>query len=336
MLKFFYFLMFVLTDDSPNNLDVILSIGSIPLTSDGTIFVKNGIFNTFTLNTLNTTTLYGDILLNGKKLKLVGNEMKFDKNRHNHYNFIYGKRENCNKIFLDNICVTEINQEIALKHCKITKSQCIHMTIVDELPDMITEKVIYNSDTRVDATHRAMDENDQISTLSGSTKMSKSGLSDPNNDKQFENMRNKSDQNGLKHYSTEKNNPESKYLVVRPSGNEQTKSFTNEENDRLENNQSLIDEQEEQNEPYRDPHAFSEENSVFGKEYDLSKIQPSIDEAFHEVIAKKTDIPLNQKRYIPSCFYGYQAMQQFLKDPLPNYRKMRRKYCYDTVYDISQ
>ncbi|ELQ74191.1 hypothetical protein THOM_2889 [Trachipleistophora hominis] len=70
--------------------------------------------------------------------------------------------------------------------------------------------------------------------------------------------------------------------------------------------------------------------------YDLSRVQQSIDDGFHILTKTNPEMRFNIKRVIPACFNGYESMDEYLRDVLPNVTKMRKKYCYNEFYDISR
>lgn len=125
--------------------------------------------------------------------------------------------------------------------------------------------------------------------------------------------------------------------VVNEKGNDEDKTSTNKKshknglknNEKSENSSYKDQKDEDKNKPFNDGSGLS----PFGEEYDLDKVQASLDEGQH-IVSKLTNFDLHPKRIIPECFYGYESMNDFLRDPLPNYRAIRKKYCYDIVEEI--
>lgn len=63
------------------------------------------------------------------------------------------------------------------------------------------------------------------------------------------------------------------------------------------------------------------------KDYDLRYVHDDLDEAHHFLADEDSDEIISRKHYVPECFYGYDDINLFLNDPLPNLRKLKTKYC---------
>lgn len=329
MLLFLFFLF----KSSLNAEEVTLHMGNMDLGSDGKrILLQKGIYRVFEID---GEDLSGNLKLNDTNVKLdkmtgkrSGNFVIVDVNRYNRRLINVGIRDNCYKIFFINHCLTLLAEKsiLQLEECKINPYQCVDIKRIEDNPMKPRSDTVYNN-------HRA-----------GNTVKDDVLREEFGNSREKINISNKSDSRDR---ITDKSikppigrkrlNSSSKDIQQsdRSLEKEQGARVGNSEKAGRDDSFNHQDDMETSQSNRKDPHLSTDENSIFPKDYDLSLIQPSIDTSFHEVIAPFTDIVLNQKRYIPNCFYGYQGLSQFLNDPLPNLRKMRNKYCVDMIYDIS-
>ncbi|EJW04364.1 hypothetical protein EDEG_01391 [Edhazardia aedis USNM 41457] len=63
------------------------------------------------------------------------------------------------------------------------------------------------------------------------------------------------------------------------------------------------------------------------KDYDMRYVHKEIDDAHHFLAENEPNAITSRKHYIPECFVGYNTIEMFLNDPLPNLRKLKHKYC---------
>ncbi|KAM0672998.1 hypothetical protein GVAV_003199 [Gurleya vavrai] len=63
-------------------------------------------------------------------------------------------------------------------------------------------------------------------------------------------------------------------------------------------------------------------------------VNEALDEAHHFLAQEDPEALLSRKHYAPDCFYGYNSINMFFNDPLPNLRKMKQKYCFFNKSDI--
>ncbi|KAM0677817.1 hypothetical protein BDAP_001668 [Binucleata daphniae] len=69
-------------------------------------------------------------------------------------------------------------------------------------------------------------------------------------------------------------------------------------------------------------------------DYDLKYNNKNLDDAHHYLANSDPDSILSRKHFAPDCFYGYNSLNLFLNDPLPNLRKLKQKYCFFNRKDI--
>lgn len=279
-------------------------------------------YDTFSLDTNNKIYL-SDKVLGFQRKK--GIPYAFFRNRTSS-KFTMISYNGCDRIKYESFCITLVNsdvgEEISVLECSVDDidSQCVFAEIEksEEEKKMQMEELSLPKDTIIPV----MTTSKVTYSLNKTTQRGNPGMND-----QF--VAFPKEYGAVFDYTNQNSNQKEKDGKKNSGTNQQTKNLSG--NMHKNKTQSEADEQEEDGtsaSPFAGVSPFNE------KGYDLSVVQKSLDDAFHDVIGAKTEIQMNQKRFIPGCYYGYQSMQEFLRDPLPNFRKMRRKYCYDLVVNI--
>lgn len=75
------------------------------------------------------------------------------------------------------------------------------------------------------------------------------------------------------------------------------------------------------------PTSRSSKTKLTNKEHDMARVNEKLDESHHFIAEKSPSNFSSEKFYVPTCFNGYLNMRDFLEDPLPNLRQMKKKYC---------
>lgn len=347
------FYIFISKILSLNDIDSEIYIGGSKLYSDGTKLSLDSLYSVFTV-------IDSNLFLNEVPLVLKDREPVF---KEKGMRFSVEVRDGCRKIFCESFCVAIVqNGVVGLKKCKDDDSQCIH---IEEEKNIRGKKVKKRFDNRI-----RRNKNEPVSKLLfdkadfdesggkvvemagvGETldyrkkkmpKISRSKKKGENQDLDSEtvnshgtssfeknsNSENNSNSDGASNFEGNLNSKNNSNLDGASKFDGNLNSYGTENTSQEENNSK------DSNDPNSENLSDENESSIFPSTYDLASVQPTLDQAFHTTV-QQTEIPVYQKRIIPACFYGYENIKSFLRDPLPNFRKMRRKYCYDTVYDTS-